>query len=51
MSNAAIQGVLKIPQYKGLKVQDIIKFTSTNIRIKLDLPDYDYIKEPNREWI
>ena len=43
--------VLKVPQYKGLKVQDIIKFVSTNIRIKLDLPDYDYIKVPNREWI
>ena len=43
--------VLKVPQYKGLKEQDIIKFASTNIHIKLYLPGYDYIKEPNCEWI
>ena len=43
--------VITVPQYWGLKVEDILKFASTSIRIKLYLPDYNYSKEPNREWI
>ena len=43
--------VIKVPQYNGLHVKDILKFASTKINIKKYLPDYDYFKEPNREWL
>ena len=43
--------VIKVPQYNGLHVKDILKFASTKVNIKKYLPDYDYFKEPNREWL
>ena len=38
-------------QYKGLTVRDIIKFAKTKIDINSYLPDYEYLKETNREWL
>ena len=43
--------VIQVPQYKGLTVRDIIKFAKTKIDINSYLPDYEYLKEPNREWL
>ena len=43
--------VIKVPQYKGLRVKDIIKFASTQLDIFKFLPKYSYNKEPNREWL
>ena len=43
--------VIKVPQYKGLRVEDIIKFASRSVNTKPYLPEYDYTKVPNREWI
>ena len=43
--------VIKVPQYKGLRVNDIIKFASSNLDITKFLPKYSYQKEPNREWL
>ena len=43
--------VIKIPQYKGITVRDIIKFAKTKIDINSYLPDNEYLKEPNREWL
>ena len=42
--------VIKIPQYEGLKVKDVLKFAASKIDIEAYLPSYDYPKEPNREW-
>lgn len=35
--------VIKVPQYKGIKVADIISFAQSHVDIKLFLPDYDYV--------
>ena len=43
--------VVKVPQYKGLHVKDLLRFAATKINIKKYLPDYEYCKEPNREWL
>ena len=42
--------IIKV-QYKGLTVRDIIMFAKTKIDINSYLPDYEYLKEPNREWL
>ena len=43
--------VIKVPQYKGLTVSDILKFAATKTYINRYLPEYNYAKEPNREWV
>ena len=43
--------VIKVPQYKGLRVIDIIQFASSQLDINKFLPKYSYQKEPNREWL
>ena len=43
--------VIKVPQFKGLRVKEIIKFASNHIEIAKLLPKYSYEKEPNREWL
>ena len=43
--------IAKIPQYKGLRVRDIISFAATKIDIYKYLPEYEYSKEPSREWL
>ena len=41
--------VIKVHQYKGLKVLDILKFADTKVNINKYLPESDYPKQPNRE--
>ena len=43
--------VIQVPQYEGLYVKDIIKFAKTKIRIKEYLPEFEYHKDPNRQWL
>ena len=43
--------VIKVPQYKGLTVRDILNFANRNIHIDRFLPKYEYLKDPNREWL
>ena len=43
--------VIKIPKYKGLRVREILSFAEEKISIAQYLPEYEYTKEPNREWI
>ena len=43
--------VIKVPQYKGLTVRNIVEFAKKNIHIDRFLPEYDYFKEHNREWL
>ena len=40
-----------MPQYKGIKFSDILKFTTAKTNINRYLPKYDYEKESNRELI
>ena len=43
--------VIKAPQYKGLHVKDLLRYASTKVNIEKYLPDYEYVKDPNREWL
>ena len=43
--------VINIPHYKGLQVRELLKFASLKINIEDYLPEYQYCKEPNREWL
>ena len=42
---------IKVPQYKGLTVRDILNFANRNIYIERFLPEFDCFKDPNREWL
>ena len=41
--------VIQVPQYKGLRVKDLLNFAESEFEIHDFLPKYDYNKEPNRE--
>ena len=43
--------VIKVPQYIGLTVRDILNFANRNIHIERFLTEYDCLKDPNREWL
>ena len=43
--------VIKVPHYKGLRISDILDFAAAHTDILNYLPEYDYNKEPSREWI
>ena len=43
--------VCSAPQLKGLCVEDLLKFAEESIDIKGYLPDYEYRKLPNRQWL
>ena len=43
--------VTKVPQYKGLTVKNILKFARDQMNIDKYIPEFDYPKEPNREWL
>ena len=43
--------VVKVSHIKGLEVPSILQFAYENENIRDYLPEYDYTKEPNREWI
>ena len=42
---------IKVPQYNGLTVKNIHDFAQRNFHVERFLPEYDYLKEPNREWL
>ena len=43
--------VIKVPQYKGIKTSNILKFVATKTNINCYLSEYDFEKESNREWV
>ena len=43
--------VIKVPHYKGLTVKDIIEFADAHVDVHSYLPDFEYDKAPNREWL
>ena len=43
--------VIKVPQHKGFHVKDLLRYASTKVNIEKYLPDYEYAKDPNREWL
>ena len=45
--------VIQVPQYqyKGLYAKDIMKFARSKIKIDDYLPEFEYNKEPNRQWL
>ena len=42
---------INVPQYDGLRVKDILSFARSQFEIHKFLPDYEYNKEPNRDWL
>ena len=42
--------VIKVPHLEGLRVKDILNWVRERVEIDRYIPDYDYQKEPNREW-
>ena len=43
--------VCRVPHLKGLTVEDLLKFGEENSNIKDYLPEYEYQKQPNRQWL
>ena len=43
--------VIKVPQIEGLTIKEILEFARSKINIKEYLPEYDYEREHNREWL
>ena len=43
--------VINVPQYEGLTINNLIKFSETEFDIHKFLPEYDYHKDPNRSWL
>ena len=42
---------VKVPHIKSLSIQDILNFAKENTDIESYLPNYDYDKFPNRDWL
>ena len=43
--------VIQVPQYEGLFVKNILKFAKTKVDIDQYLPEFEYNKEPKRQWL
>ena len=43
--------VLKVPHVKKLRVNDIFSFASNYADINSYIPEYNYKKDPQREWL
>lgn len=43
--------MVKVPHLEGLRVKEILAFARERADIDCFLPDYEYDKEPNREWL
>ena len=43
--------VIKVLHYKGQHAKDLLKFAASKVNIKKYLPLYEYLKEPNKEWL
>ena len=43
--------VCSVPHLDGLKISQIIEFSRQHVNIEAYLPDYEYSKYPNRDWL
>ena len=43
--------VIKVPHLEGLRVKKILEFTFEHLDVQQYLPDYEYQKEPNKDWL
>ena len=43
--------VIKVPQIEGLTIKEILEFAGSKINIQEYLPEYDYEREYNTEWL
>ena len=43
--------VTKVPYIENLRVKDIVWFAASHVDIKSCMPEYEYNKDPQREWI
>ena len=43
--------IAKVSQYYRLRVRELIKIAEKEFEIHKFLPDYDYHKESNRDWV
>ena len=43
--------VCSVPHPKGLTIKDLLEFAKTQIEIDMYIPDYEYDKTPNMNWI
>ena len=43
--------VCRIPHLKGLTVEEVVKFWEEKANISDYPPDYEYQKQPNRQWL
>ena len=42
--------VIRVPHLEGLRVKDILHWARERVEIDRYIPNYEYQKEPNREW-
>ena len=42
--------VIRVPNLKNLTMKQIMEFAERNSDVKSCLPEYEYDKNPNREW-
>ena len=43
--------ISKVPQYRGLKVKNLLRFAESKLNITKFLPEYFNNKEPNEDWL
>ena len=43
--------VCSVPHLKGLTIKDLLEFARTQVEVDIYIPDYEYDKTPNRNWI
>ena len=43
--------VCSVPHLKGLKINELLEFARTHFDVDNYIPDYEYDKKPNRNWI
>ena len=43
--------VCSVPHLKGLSIKELIEFSRTHFDVDTYIPDYEYDKNPNRNWI
>ena len=42
--------VIRVPHLEGLRTKDILQWVGEKMDIDSYIPNYEYQKEPNREW-
>ena len=43
--------VAKVPHTEKLRIRDILAFASKHIEIQSYIPEYEYNKQPHRDWL